>query len=238
MIEKVFVRSIALLMTMLTFAASAALAEESEVDRAKAQLNQQLADIRGIKPYVERQDLGRLRVLERSSQTTLDLIGSKGYGHRDTIHAYDLMMVTYNKSHQFLTFIRTEFTGPLLDSLWRTAQAIIESRGLPETSRMVFMIFEDMKHRVDDLLALNPPVAVKDRLTALISEFGNVIATARTDGDTPPTYTVATALYHHIVDLYPVFRTIADSNPMYDLTVDIMGLAEFYRELAHVESAR
>lgn len=223
------------LLLFLLFPLNQLFAQINETTQALFHLNSMLAKIDCVKPYVEKTDLGRLRVLENSIENTKSAINEHGYSHRTTIQSYDLMMIKFDRSSLFLKSVETNSTKVCLKDLWEIHLNIVEKRGLPVASRMVFNIFDELKRRMDELSKANIPLELSDKISALFPEFGHVISIAQTQGDTPPTYEVATLLYHKITALYPDLNEISNSNEVFDLTVDIIGLSEFYREFAGLE---
>jgi hypothetical protein len=210
---------------------------QNEVATAKVQLNQQIAIITKLEPWVELPELSRLYVLKRASAMTLSLVNQKGLGNMTTIRAYQNLIVTYRFSRDFLTRITNEVNKEQIDQLVALEQQIATARGFDDSpyTQITANVFTQLYQLVQTLSQLPLQDArFKTELQDLVPQLGKVIAIAK-EGDRPHTFNAAVPVYDKIKALYPRFDEINRSDAAFNTTLEIMGLNEFYGEFAQAE---
>ena len=206
-----------------------------EVTIAKEQLTRQESLIATIAYTTERHDRARLMILRDASRRVLTMIDSVGLGHMQTLREYQVQIVTYRFSQEFLRSITTGASAPAIEELQTIQQRIIEDRGMDDTpyTRITYSIFSQMREQLLLLQEQRISQELSERITALNPQFGNVLALAQ-DGDRPRTFEAAKVLYFEIQSLYPALDAISGSSPAYDLSLTIRGLNEFYAEFGQI----
>lgn len=225
-----------LLVASLT--APAAQAQDAgEFDRAMAQLDRQVALLESLEPSVMRLDLGRLFVLRLASQKVKASATTVGLSHMQTFREYQNLIIAFRYSTSFLKEIATEETQEAITELQQIADAIAEARGFDDSpyTRITESVYAQIKKLMDQLLTLSVSDDLKKKIQDLTPELGTLIATAR-QGDRPRTYAAAKPVYEKIAALYSgdtdLFGPIARSNAAFNITLEIMGLNEYYLEVA------
>ncbi len=224
---------VALLLSLPQFAVAS-----DEVQTAKNELQEMIDLCERIKPYIERKDIGRFLVIQRSMHDVSDLLNSEGLGSLKTVRGYEFMLITVRHSMAFFNEVQTTYTSGMLKKIIQTNEAIavridFDEDGSPAT-RITATVFSQM-HKLLLQLRTLPGVPDDIRLEAesLIAPVGNVIAIAR-KGDRPKTYEAAIPLQKKITSLYPVFEKIVSSHAAFNLVYEIRGLNEWYGEFAQV----
>jgi len=202
-----------------------------EAEDSVAALEQQISFLKYIETFAEPQDVGRLHLLAKVSKKVKILVKTQGLSNRETFRAYDVLIITYQSSSNFLDSIATDRSKSAIESLQKTTDGIVEKIGEPAGSKITHMVFVEFKEKLDDLAKLNMSKDLSAKITSLLPGVGRTIAVADQDFDTPPTYDLSVPLAQRVADeLYPLLREISAGEEGFRQAVDIMGLIEFYLE--------
>ena len=210
----------------------------NEVDIAKSELVRQIELCDYLAVYVERMDLGRLKIIKESSAATLKGIEIYGLGNMNTMNLFQMQIITYKYSELFFEAIAGPTTTPVLDELQTIARKIEHDRGGPflKITNYIFTNLEENFRELRRLTEGQPLAQMLDSLN-IWAEFGNVLAIS-SGGDRPHApFCEAVRLYHKIKGLYPDLDNASASNPIYDVSQSIIGLTEFYNEYASPDDA-
>jgi hypothetical protein len=200
-----------------------------------AKLQRQIDLLDSIKPYVERQDLGRLLILRQATTKVIETLGDKGPLHTATAHAYHNLIVRYRFSRVYFTDITTAGTEAAIKEIQDIAENIATIIGFDDdpSTRITYSIFYQMHDLMRQLLQMAIPGELREKVTARIPEIGEFIGFSK-GGDTLPVFQGAIPQTEKIRELYPLFNQVVASDRAYHLVLEIQGLNELMIERARL----
>lgn len=214
------------------------MAQANEVENAKRQLGQILANLDHIKKSgLHMQDEGRIFILERSVNDVLSSVNEKGIGNLRTLNLYQQLIVKFRFSIQFFEFIRTMQTENQIAQTLELVQKIREERGFDDDpySKVLKSNLEQIHNSLVQIARMNDtPSEIKQRIQALTPAFGGAIAIAD-QGDRPKAFDKAIELYRSVKDLYGALQQLSSNPAAFRLVLEVMGLNEFVAEYSQVE---
>lgn len=238
MARKWFMSAIATLFVFIPLTA----VKGDEISSAKEQLTRQMTLCDQIDNTLDSLDRGRLRTLKQASEATLQSINAVGLGNMATMNLYQMQIISYDYSGRYFNSVQSELNSDDIAELQSIAAKIKQDRGgqFLKITNYVFTNLEKHFRSLRGELADGDGLAVKldDQNLNFWAELLNVIARSM-GGDRPGESNCgAIKLYFKIKTLYPEFERISQSSPLYDMSLSIIGLTEFYAEYANPENAR
>lgn len=222
----------------LLFLAIQVPAQANEVENAKHQLGQILANLDHIKKSgLHMQDEGRIFILERGVNEVLASVNEKGIGNLRTLNLYQQLIVKFRFSIQFFEFIRTIQTEKQIAHTLELMQKIREERGFDDDpySKVLKSNLEQIHNSLVQIARMNnTPSDIQKRIQALTPQFGAAIAIAD-QGDRPKAFDKAIELYRSVKDLYGALQQLSSDPAAFRLALEVMGLNEFVAEYSQVE---
>lgn len=218
-------------------------AETSKPDASKLETTQDAlaalaklkTDLKGLKFFAERIDLGRILVLEKLIDKVEKTVGEKGLGNLDTLNEYQEMVLSFKFSEAFFSSISTEMSKKIVQSANTTVAAIGRARGFDENlnSGVVASILRQTKTLVQQLTTEQLP----DDLVAWIKkdflpQLGEALSKAKAFGDRPASYQKGNEIYQVISSRYSDLQKINPKNRAYNVVTELMGLMELYKDIA------
>jgi hypothetical protein len=216
--------------------ASAGMADgTSPVEKAKQDLQRQMDLLDAVRPYVERQDLGRLLLLRNASKAVIDSIDTNGPMHVKTMRAYQDLIVTYRYSKVYFSQITTAETEPEIQEIQAIAEDFAKEYGFDDSpyTQITYNVFSQMYKLVLQLEAMPISTELKAKLEDLKAPLGEIIAIAK-GGDDYVTFQQAISRSQQIQQLYPLFYQVASSDAAFYLVLEIQGLNEWYIERSRI----
>jgi hypothetical protein len=209
--------------------------DAGSVEKAKADLQRQMDLLDAVRPYVERQDLGRLYLLHQVSQAVVDSIDQNGPMHVETMRAYQNLIVTYRYSKVYFQQITTAETDAQIQEVQGIAENFAKEYGFDDSpyTQITYNVFSQMYKLVLQLEAMPISDALKAKLDDLKAPIGEIIAIAK-GGDDYVTFQAAIPRAQMIQQLYPLFYQVASSDAAFYLVLEIQGLNEWYIERSRI----
>lgn len=207
-----------------------------EMTQAIDQLNTQIEIIESMKFYVERKDLARLIVLEKSATHVIDTLHQNGLANMLTIRAYQEMLLSYQYSQSFFKQVSTKSTEKSISDLMAINAAISKARGFDQSPylTMIANILNNMNTLADQLNQLPVDENLKKNVVALKPEMGRAIALAR-QGDRPKAFAAGISISKKLMGLYPLFNAVMASDEAFNVIMELQGLNELFAEYAQMD---
>lgn len=226
-----------ILLILMLFYCLVGISSPDEVRKAQAQLDRGLVLLDSLAPVAERVEAARINFIRRKLGSVKTAIETNGLAHAGTMRSYQDLIVAFKYSNSFLKQMESDSTKEALRELKLLSEEIREDRGFDDTpyTQITASVFSEMYQRVNQLKSLaNLPEDLVSELDRLVPELGNVIALAK-QGDRPRTFDAAIPVSRKITALYSQLDRIQQSNPAFDVVLDLQGLNEFYAEYAQIE---
>lgn len=209
----------------------------------------QLDLMQQIAPYVERIDISRLIVIQKSVKAvTDDMETNVREGRKEvtfqTLRLVQNLIVQYRFSQVFfgwsvprsINSIYTDYTAPQLAALKTLSEDIVKEYGYDDSpyTQITANTFRQMQRLLQQLETLPLDDKLKNSLRALWQPIGETIAVAE-QGDRPKTFAKAIPVIQQVQALYPMFDTISTTEAGFPMIMELQGLTEFYAEFAQMD---
>lgn len=207
---------------------------ETEPDASYALTNLK-DDLNNLKYFAERVDLGRILVLERKVDETNALVQSKGLGNLETLNSYQQLVLSFQYSDAFMKSISTKMNTSTVASIGQKLDQIIKARGFDQSmnSQLVAGILNQVYNLTQQIQGQEISGSLLEWMKKDLSvQLGSAIATARANGDVPASFQAANTIYSSVTSHYSELGQINSKNAAYNMVTELMGLMEFYKEMA------
>jgi len=225
---------IAGLMVLTSWAAHA-----NDDDNAMKDLNTVIDNITDIKPYTERGDLGRLIMLQKSTQKVLDSIDANGMANNKTMNAFLEMCISFRYSQAFFIAISSSQTTATIKAIQDTVRKISTERGFDDSpaTQVTSNVLNQIARVSDQLMKVDISSNLKQKLNQLKPQLGQAIAVAR-QGDRPNAFAEGNKIYSAYYQLSPDFDKVMSSKEAFNMVLELQGLMEFYAEFAQISASQ
>lgn len=210
-------------------------AEDQSISQAKQQLQRQIDLLDSIRPFVERQDLGRFVLLRGASQAVIDAITNKGLMSLVTIHSYEELIMKYRYSVVYFSEISTASTEPAIKEAREIAEQIAKQLNYDDSvfTQVTFNTYDQMHKLVVELLGMTISKELRDELDGLIAPLGDLTSKAKS-GDSYEIYQAAIPCASSIQKMYRLFYQVPSSDSAFELVLEIQGLNEWFIEKSRI----
>jgi len=235
--KKVFYVSIMASIIGSVFVSQTGRADDETVTWVKQKLNAQMSLLKGMEDIVERPDLGSVRFLEEVNQAVLGSLEHEEIFNPSTYQKFDRWVFDYKYSKPLLDKLTlTPSVHESVEQVRSIYNEIVEKfhyNSIESPLTRVAETFNMVNKYFDQLMQLPISDELKDKLRDLKPALANVIAIGR-QGDNVPTFDAATPVYGKVVELYPYFDQISQSDEAFEIVSQIQGLMQVYGNFAAV----
>ena len=196
----------------------------------------QASMIAQIEPYVERVDQPKIQFLRQVSNRLLESVRLQGASHVETMQRIQEAVIAYRFSKETFKSIYTEKTAEWIEELQKSAREMALTSGFDQSlyTKITASAFRQLRELTMTLTKLKLPDGLSERLLALQTPIGHVLATAQ-NGDTRKTLEAGEACLREIVKLYPEFNQISISDSAFNSVMEIQGIGEFYADFIRAD---
>jgi hypothetical protein len=233
--------SVFLVITLVgaALAAPPARAAAADVYTLRTKLSRESALIAQIRPYVERQDLPALLVLESATNNVKEGLQINGPAHMSTLQGFQELVISSRFSKNLFSQARTVRTASQLEELQKIGQELAQSTGFDDNpyTRITASVYSQVTALSKKLLEIDIPAPLRKSLEDMKPLLGRLLAQAA-EGDHSRTFAAAEEVQRKYATLYPLFDQVAGSDAAYLLVLELQGLNEYYAQFARFEDSR
>jgi hypothetical protein len=204
--------------------------------------------LENLKENVERIDLARIVIIQKSVQAIIDnMADNLKTGRQEvtmqTMRLIQNLIIQYRFSKVFfgwiqpipVTSIYTFNNEGDLNKLKSISEWLATTYGFDDSpyTQITANTFRQMQKLLQQLETLNIDNQLKKDLRDLWMPIGSTIAIAE-QGDRPKAFEAAAPVIEKLRDLYPSFEQISSSNEGFNYIIELQGLTEFYAEFSQI----